>query len=128
MGAPDEPTLTYVLIGINVLVALGALFSGASATGGGIGSSSLLADGAVSRFAIDQGEYWRLITSGFLHVTLMHLIFNMLALYVLGSLVEPAIGHVRFAVVYFVSLLAGSFGVTRRNCGCSMLATPTRLM
>jgi membrane associated rhomboid family serine protease len=111
VGIGDQPTLTYVLIGINVLIALGSVLSGASATGGGgIGGSSLLADGAVSRFWIDQGEYWRLVTSGFLHTGLMHLLFNMLALYILGSMVEPAIGHVRFAIVYFVSLLAGSFG------------------
>jgi membrane associated rhomboid family serine protease len=110
-GVGEEPVLTYVLIGINVAVALGSFLSGASATGGGgIGSSSLLADGAVSRFAIDQGEYWRLVTAGFLHTGLIHLMFNMLALYVLGGMLEPAIGRLKFAVVYFVSLLAGSFG------------------
>lgn len=110
-GVGEAPVLTYVLIGINVAIALAMLLSGASATGGGgIASSRLLADGAVSRFAIDQGEYWRLVTSGFLHTGLLHLMFNMLALYILGSMVEPAIGRVKFAVVYFVSLLAGSFG------------------
>ena len=109
-GVGEEPVLTYVLIGINVAVALGGFLSGASATGGGIGSSPLLSDGSVSRVAIDQGEYWRLITSGFLHVTFFHLLFNMFALYVLGSMLEPAIGRLKFGVVYFVSLLAGSFG------------------
>jgi membrane associated rhomboid family serine protease len=109
-GVGEEPVLTYILIGINVAVALGSFLSGASATGGGIGSSSLLSDGSVSRVAIDQGEYWRLITSGFLHVTFFHLLFNMFALYVLGSMLEPAIGRLKFGVVYFVSLLAGSFG------------------
>jgi len=103
--------LTYVLIGVNVLVALGAFLSGASATGGGgIGSSSLLADGSVSRYAIDQGEYWRLLTAGFLHTGMIHLLFNMFALYILGGMLEPAIGRLRFGVIYFVSLLAGSFG------------------
>jgi membrane associated rhomboid family serine protease len=110
-GVGEEPALTYVLIGVNVLVALGSLLSGASATGGGgIGSSSLLVDGSVSRFAIDQGEYWRLLTSGFLHTGMIHLLFNMFALYILGGMLEPAIGRLRFAIVYFVSLLAGSFG------------------
>jgi membrane associated rhomboid family serine protease len=111
IGVGEEPVLTYVLIGINVAIALGAFLSGASATGGGgIGSSSLLADGAVSRIAIDQGEYWRLVTSGFLHTGMLHLLFNMFALYVLGSMLEPAIGRLKFGVIYFVSLLAGSFG------------------
>jgi membrane associated rhomboid family serine protease len=110
-GVGEEPVLTYVLIAVNVLVALGSLLSGASATGGaGIGSSSLLVDGSVSRVAIDQGEYWRLLTAGFLHTGLLHLLFNMFALYVLGAMLEPAIGRLRFGVIYFVALLAGSFG------------------
>src|SRR5512132_448531 len=107
----DEPVLTYVVIGINVLVALGGFLGGASTTGGGgVGGSVLLNDGAVSRPAIADGEYWRLVTAGFLHAGLFHLLFNMFALYVLGSLLEPAVGRVRFALIYFVSLLAGSFG------------------
>jgi len=111
VGVGEDPVLTYVLIGINVAVALGSLLSGASTTGGGgIGSSSLLADGAVSRFAVDQGDYWRLLTAGFLHTGLIHLLFNMFALYILGGMLEPAIGRLKFGIVYFVSLFAGSFG------------------
>ncbi len=106
----DEPTLTYILIGINVLVALGGILGGASATGGGIGGSSLLQDGAVSRAEIADGEYWRLVTAGFLHAGFFHLLFNMLSLYILGGLLEPAVGKLRFGLIYFVSLLAGSFG------------------
>jgi len=107
----NEPTLTYVLIGINVLVALGAMLGGASTTGGGgLGGSTLLQEGAVSRFAIADGEYWRLLTAGFLHAGFFHLLFNMFSLWILGSLLEPSIGRLRFALIYFVSLLAGSFG------------------
>jgi membrane associated rhomboid family serine protease len=110
-GAGNEPALTYLLIGINVLVWLGAAFGGASATGGGgLGGSMLLQDGSVSRAAIADGEYWRLLTAGFLHAGFFHLLFNMLSLYILGSLLEPAVGRLRFALIYFVSLLAGSFG------------------
>jgi membrane associated rhomboid family serine protease len=110
-GAVNQPTLTYVLIGINVAVALGGILSGGSAGGGGgFGSSDLLRDGSVSRFTIDEGEYWRLLTSGFLHVGFLHLAFNMFALYVLGDLLEPAVGRLRFALIYFASLFAGSFG------------------
>ena len=114
----EEPVVTYVLIGINVAVALGALLGGASATGGGIGGSSLLQDGSVSRFEIADGEYWRLVTAGFLHAGFFHLLFNMLSLYILGGLLEPAVGRLRFALIYFVSLLAGSFG--------ALLLEPTR--
>jgi len=105
-----EPSLTYVLIGIIVLVQLGAMASGANATGSRFGGSELIADGAVSRPAVADGEIWRLLTAGFLHAGLLHLMFNAFALYILGSILEPAIGRLRFAVVYFVSLLAGSFG------------------
>src|SRR5215218_10518827 len=109
-GTSGEPTLTYVLIGINVLVALGAMLGGASATGSGFGGSALLDDGSVSRAAIADGEYWRVLTAGFLHAGFFHLLFNMFSLYILGSLLEPAIGKLRFGLIYFVSLLAGSFG------------------
>jgi membrane associated rhomboid family serine protease len=105
----DDPMLTYILIGINVAVALGGFLSG-GATSGGIGGSTLLDDGSVSRAAIADGEYWRLITAGFLHAGLAHLLFNMFSLWILGRILEPAVGRLRFGLIYFVSLLAGSFG------------------
>ena len=105
-----EPVLTYVLIGINVAVALGALLGGGSATGGGGLDGTLLQDGSVSRATVADGEYWRLLTAGFLHAGFFHLLFNMLSLYILGSLLEPGVGRLRFGLIYFVSLLAGSFG------------------
>ena len=114
-----EPTLTYVLMGINVAVFLGSFLSGASATGGSLGGGSLIQDGAVSRPGVADGEVWRLLTAGFLHAGLFHLLFNMFALYALGTLLEPAIGRLRFALIYVVSLLAGSFG--------ALLLEPTRL-
>jgi membrane associated rhomboid family serine protease len=60
---------------------------------------------------VAAGDYWRLVTSGFLHAGLIHLGFNMLILWQLGTLLEPAIGRLRFGVIYFVSLLCGAFGV-----------------
>jgi membrane associated rhomboid family serine protease len=109
-GVHTDPVVTYVLIGINVAVGLGAFLGGASATGGGSAGSQLLHDGWLSRDTIAQHEYWRLITAGFLHSGFFHLLFNMFALYVLGSLLEPAVGRLRFGLIYFVSLLSGSFG------------------
>jgi membrane associated rhomboid family serine protease len=110
MRSIEEPVLTYALIGINVIVGIGAFLGGASATQGGIAQSQLLDYGAVSRPDIADGEYWRLITAGFLHAGFLHLAFNMFALYVLGTMLEPAIGRLRFGLIYAVSLLAGSFG------------------
>ncbi len=63
------------------------------------------------RSAISEGhQYWRLVSSGFLHENLLHLGFNMYLLYLLGRMLEPAIGSLRFATIYFTSLIAGSAG------------------
>jgi membrane associated rhomboid family serine protease len=102
----DEPSLTYILIGINVLAGIGSLLG----SGGGATSSALTHDGGLSAQFIADGEYYRLITAGFLHAGLFHLLTNMLSLWILGTIIEPAIGHWRFGLIYFVSLLCGSFG------------------
>jgi membrane associated rhomboid family serine protease len=107
--AGSEPWATYALIAINVAAFVAELASGAGATTIGVGST-LIADGAVFGPAIEDGEYYRLITGGFLHAGFLHIALNMFVLYVLGRLLEPAIGTPRFLALYFVSLLAGSFG------------------
>ena len=94
------PTVTYALIAMNVAVYLA----------GNLGASTLIADGALSRATVADGEYWRLVTSGFLHAGLLHIGFNMLSLYIIGVILEPAIGRLRFGLIYLVSLVAGSFG------------------
>jgi membrane associated rhomboid family serine protease len=104
-----DPIVTYVLIGMNVLA-----FIGSSIGGGGLasrGGGDVIGNGALYGPAIaDQHEYWRLVTSGFLHGGLLHIGFNMYLLYILGQLLEPSLGRLRFALLYFVSLLGGSFG------------------
>jgi membrane associated rhomboid family serine protease len=60
---------------------------------------------------VSSGEWWRLITGGFLHVSVIHIGSNMLALFFLGRALEPALGWLRVGVIYFVSLAAGSLGV-----------------
>jgi membrane associated rhomboid family serine protease len=104
-----EPTATYVLIGLNVLLFIGATAGGSSFAG--------RAGGTVTRdlglFGPDvaDGEWWRLVTSGFMHAGIIHILFNMYILYWLGTMLEPALGHARFVALYFTSLLCGSFGV-----------------
>lgn len=56
------------------------------------------------------GEWWRVVTAGFLHAGLIHVALNMFVLYILGKVLEPSIGTPRFVAVYFVSLVAGSLG------------------
>jgi len=58
--------------------------------------------------AIAQGEWWRLITSTLLHGSILHLLFNMYALYWLGPQLERSLGHVRFAALYVLAALGGS--------------------
>src|SRR5204863_83694 len=60
--------------------------------------------------AVANGDWWRLITSAFLHANLIHIGFNMYFLWFVGSAVEQALGRGRFLLVYFISGLAGSAG------------------
>ncbi|HEU5105824.1 MAG TPA: rhomboid family intramembrane serine protease [Solirubrobacterales bacterium] len=110
-GTPGFETApaTYILIAINVIVFLVEIASGS----GGLFREHL------SQFVVDfglygpyvaEGEWYRLVTSGFLHASIIHIGFNMFLLLVLGRLLEPSLGTPRFLVLYFASLLAGSFG------------------
>lgn len=58
--------------------------------------------------AVADGEYYRLLTAAFLHGGTLHLLFNMLALYLLGPALEAALGRVRFLALYLLSALGGS--------------------
>jgi len=61
--------------------------------------------------------WYRLVTSGFLHFGIIHLLFNMYFLYVLGPMLEPALGRPRYLLLYAASLLGGSFGVILFDSG-----------
>jgi membrane associated rhomboid family serine protease len=95
-----DPIATYVLLAINVLIYFAA--SSSSKT-----YEQLVLWGPF----INEGEWWRLITAGFLHTETWHIILNGLALFWLGRMIEPALGHQRFLAIYFASLLCGSLGV-----------------
>jgi membrane associated rhomboid family serine protease len=58
--------------------------------------------------AVANGDWWRLITATFLHGSLLHLGFNMLALWILGTQVENYLGSKKFLLLYFVSAIGGS--------------------
>jgi membrane associated rhomboid family serine protease len=102
-----EPRVTYALIAINVV----AFFAQALAAGSGRPrAGGVYTEGVLFGPFVDDGEWWRLVTSGFLHADPIHLILNMVVLFFLGQMLEPAFGHVKFAFLYGASLLAGSFG------------------
>jgi membrane associated rhomboid family serine protease len=87
--------------------ATGARLGGCSSTGCGTVWNHGVLFGPLIHF---NHEYWRIVTAGFLHDGILHIAVNMLSLYFVGSVLEPAIGSASFAAIYFVSLLAGSFG------------------
>jgi membrane associated rhomboid family serine protease len=100
---------TFVLIAINAAVFLAEIASG---SGGfyDIQGSSLVFDYGLFGPLVSEGEWYRLLTSGFLHAGLLHVGFNMFALFFLGRILEPSIGTPRFLAVYFASLFGGAFG------------------
>jgi membrane associated rhomboid family serine protease len=103
------PRVTYGLIAINVLAFLteqGQFTVTSSSIYGNV-----VNEGVLWRYGVGvEHQYWRLLTSGFLHENLLHIGFNMYLLYLLGTMLEPAIGSARFATIYMTSLLAGSAG------------------
>ena len=107
----SQPRVTYALIAINVVVFLA---EGRFSTAGSAGGNTIYREGALlgsfGGEGVAYGQWWRIVTGGFLHANLLHIFFNMYILYLLGVMLEPAIGHVKFALLYFVSLIAGSFG------------------
>lgn len=106
-AGPETPA-TYVLIAINVAVFLAEIAVGGG--GFGVGISPLIGDFGLRGVSVADGEWYRLLSGGFLHASLFHIGFNMFALFILGRLLEPAIGTPRFVGLYFASLFAGAFG------------------
>ena len=116
-----------VLIGMNVAVFVGVLLwtRDSDALAGRTTevhldfalAKSILADGTLPSARgvpiqfTEPGQWYRLVTSGFLHYGIIHIALNMYFLYVLGPLLEPQLGRVRFLALYGASLLGGSLGV-----------------
>jgi membrane associated rhomboid family serine protease len=130
----QQGTVTKVLIGINVAVAIfGVLVNGArAAVGGGLftGAGAVQAFGAVIARTvylapngqvflqpvpgaqafpgIDDGGYYRLITAMFIHYGLLHLLMNMWALWILGRQLEAVLGRGRFLALYLLAGIGGN--------------------
>jgi membrane associated rhomboid family serine protease len=103
--------VTKALIALNVAVYAMNLAQGSSLsrTSGRIFDEGALV--VLFQFGgLADGEWWRLMTSAFLHGNLIHLGMNMLVLWIIGSPMEEAIGRGRFIVLYLVSGLSGAAG------------------
>jgi membrane associated rhomboid family serine protease len=108
-GGVARPRATYALIFLNVAAFLTEQGQ-FSLYGTGI-EGKVIAKGVLDRCDIAVNhQYWRLVSSAFLHENLLHIGFNMYLLYLLGMMLEPAIGTARFVTIYFTALLAGSCG------------------
>jgi membrane associated rhomboid family serine protease len=113
------PRVTYALIAINVVVFLaegrftltgGGTLNSVYEKGALLGSALVEHGGVLHREGVAYDQWWRIVTGGFLHENLLHIGFNMYVLYALGQMLEPALGGLRFTVIYIVALLTGSLG------------------
>ncbi len=123
LRADGQPIVTQVLIALNVIGFIAVIATGGSPFNGGgtvtergmtlgqglvwVGSPNR---GSVDFIGIAYGEWWRIVTGGFLHAGLLHLGMNMALLWMLGKQLEPYLGRARFAALYFACLVGGSFG------------------
>lgn len=100
---PIRPVVTYALIGVSVLIYL--LQMGSQTL---FGVDYLAALGVKANSLIIQGQVWRLFTPIFLHGSILHIGFNMYALYIIGPTLERLYGHQRYLALYILSGIAGN--------------------
>lgn len=98
------PVITYGLIIINILVFISMYLFGAGSTD----SNTLLSFGANYSPLVKQGEIYRLITCAFIHIGIIHLLFNMYVLYIIGPEIERYFGKIKFLIIYLLSAVVGS--------------------
>lgn len=94
----DMPKATVIIVTINIIIFIFCAFTG----------NTLYSLGQISLSYIKVGEYYRIITSIFLHSGLDHIFSNMLLLYFIGDMIERVIGSKRFLAVYFISGILGN--------------------
>lgn len=96
------PVVTYAIMGVCVVVYVLQLVTGGDVTAAGVLNPSRIAS-----------EPWRLLTSAFLHSpgTVLHLLFNLYALFIFGPALEHFLGRARYLALYLVGALGGSVGV-----------------
>lgn len=99
-GLITKPRVTYALIALNVAI-FGIQFLQ--------GIDTLAVDYGMWPIGIaNDGEWWRLFTSAFLHGSFIHIAFNMYVLFFLGPTLERILGHTRFLILYVLAALGGS--------------------
>ena len=120
MFKPKNPYLTYGLIVINVIVFVLMYILG----NGSEDNETLIKFGANYPVLIKSGDYYRIITSAFLHIGTVHLLCNMYSLYILGQNIEHFFGKIKYIIIYllsavFASLFVMVFNPTSISAGAS---------
>ena len=101
--------MTVVLIAINVAFFVYTTVRDPQSLSGSLTQAHI--DLGLNEFFLQvDGQWYRLVTSGFMHFGLIHIGFNMYLLYMLGQMLEPSIGRVTFLLVYLAGLFGGSAG------------------
>src|SRR6266700_954051 len=104
LGRPGFVTSTLLVVNIAMFLVEVVKNPGGLSVAGGFNNQTLISLGAmVPVLVARQHQYWRLFTVMFLHADLLHIFFNMYALYLFGYLIENALGRWRFIAIYFVS-------------------------
>jgi membrane associated rhomboid family serine protease len=109
-NARQRAIVTSAIIAINIAVFVLMVLDTPDTLTSRSGITKFQFDLGVAEPLIRNGDYYRLISAGFLHFGLIHLGFNMLLLYQLGNLLEPALGRAKFIALYLAAMLTGSFG------------------
>ena len=103
-------TASNAIIAVNLGLFVWGYISDAMRPGTFNGISRYQFDMGLAREFLDAGEWYRLISSGFLHFGVLHVGMNMFLLYQLSRMLEPTLGSVKFTLVYFASLFGGAAG------------------
>ena len=113
---PKKPIITYIIIAINLLIFLyGFLLNK---------SDFLIQEFSTYGPLIRNGEIYRIITGGFVHIDIIHFACNMYSLYILGTQAESFFGKTKYTLIYFFSLITGSllsiiFNINTPSIGAS---------
>jgi membrane associated rhomboid family serine protease len=113
-SARQHALVTQVLIGVNVAIFIAGFLLARGGSGTGLGNRIAI-EMATYGPAIRAGEWWRVVSGGFLHYGLIHIGFNMWLLYQVGGFLERTLGRVNFVLLYFASLIGGSLGAMALN-------------